>query len=478
MHSQFPTDPASVPAVAEMNGLHPDDPMAHHRMGGARQAQGDSAGAIEHYRRALQLDSGLRDARRELATLLVRLGRRDESLHLWHAELSDGSEGLAWMDELVSKAMRAGELTLAGEYAAVLAQLRRGSQWYPPRRDEPVLPLPVQSSELFLTIPKLQHDIEQFEYLQRQGVLGDEFTPIIKDYQLVIERLMPKGMNVRVPLGPEDRQAIGRVYNRIVHLRHTPRMEKALSGRWDADEIESRYLNHPLGLVVVDDFLSDEALEGVRLFCLESTVWSSNRYAYGRLGAFFRDGFNCPLLLQIAEELRRALPRVIGNLYPLRQLWGFKNGHELPGDSTNHADFAAVNVNFWITPDSANLDDSSGGMIVYDIDAPLSWDFDSYNSRSDIIKSFLRRQEARSVNVPYRRNRAVIFNSDLFHGTAALRFRPGYENRRVNITMLYGDRVDDVHHQRLARREPTADPDGGPSAWRSAAFGGARGPRR
>ena len=49
--------------------------------------------------------------------------------------------------------------------------------------------------------------------------------------------------------------------------------------------------------------LSSEALESLRLFCLESTVWTGNRYAHGRLGAFFQDGFNCPLLLQIAEEL-------------------------------------------------------------------------------------------------------------------------------------------------------------------------------
>jgi hypothetical protein len=32
--------------------------------------------------------------------------------------------------------------------------------------------------------------------------------------------------------------------------------------------------------------------------------------------------------------------------------------------------FAAVNVNFWITPDDANLDEKSRGLVVYDVDAP------------------------------------------------------------------------------------------------------------
>ena len=76
---------------------------------------------------------------------------------------------------------------------------------------------------------------------------------------------------------------------------------------------------------------------------------------------------------------------MIGDRYPLRQLWGFKNGTHLPGDSTVHADFAAVNVNLWLTPDAANLDETTGGLVVYDVDAPLSWDFDTYNGQGDVI---------------------------------------------------------------------------------------------
>jgi hypothetical protein len=45
---------------------------------------------------------------------------------------------------------------------------------------------------------------------------------------------------------------------------------------------------------------------------------------------------------------------------------------------------------------------------------------------------------ARSVTVPHRANRAVIFDSDLFHETDRIAFKEGYLNRRINITMLYG----------------------------------------
>ena len=53
---------------------------------------------------------------------------------------------------------------------------------------------------------------------------------------------------------------------------------------------------------------------------------------------------------------------------------------------------------------------------------------------------FLVQAGANSVTVPYRANRAVIFDSDLFHETDRIEFKEGYTNRRINITMLYGNR--------------------------------------
>ena len=101
-------------------------------------------------------------------------------------------------------------------------------------------------------------------------------------------------------------------------MRPTPRVERALSGGWDGVRAwRPSTSTRSRKVVVVDGFLSADALESLRLFCLESTVWSTNRYDHGRLGAFFRDGFNCPLLVQIAEELRAAFPRVIGARKPV-----------------------------------------------------------------------------------------------------------------------------------------------------------------
>ncbi|MES2471258.1 MAG: tetratricopeptide repeat protein [Pseudomonadota bacterium] len=101
-------------------------------------------------------------------------------------------------------------------------------------------------------------------------------------------------------------------------------------------------------VVVIDDLLTHEALEGLRRFCWESTVWRKT-YAGGYLGALPEHGFACPLLAQIADEFRSTYGGIFGP-HHLRYLWGLKYGSALKGINI-HADFAAVNVNFWITPD-------------------------------------------------------------------------------------------------------------------------------
>ena len=60
-------------------------------------------------------------------------------------------------------------------------------------------------------------------------------------------------------------------------------------------------------IAVIDNLLTPEALEGLRSFCLEAPVWR-RPYENGYLGAFPEHGFACPLLAQIAEELRDAFP--------------------------------------------------------------------------------------------------------------------------------------------------------------------------
>jgi hypothetical protein len=131
-------------------------------------------------------------------------------------------------------------------------------------------------------------------------------------------------------------------------------------------------------------------------------------------------------------------PEIIGD-HPLMYFWAFKYDSSQQGIRV-HADFAAVNINFWITPDEANLDPEHGGLVVWNVAAPLEWTFERYNAADGDIRALIRAQQGRSVTAPYRSNRAVIFDSDLFHETDEITFRPEYECRRINVTLLFGRR--------------------------------------
>jgi Tetratricopeptide repeat len=222
------------------------------------------------------------------------------------------------------------------------------------------------------------------------------------------------------------------------HLEDGSRLDgRAVNPDASRGEIAARWRTSRPQHVVIDNLLTDAALEKLRRFCWGSTVWRKV-YPAGYLGALPEHGFACPLLAQIAEELRSTYPAILGG-HPLLQLWGFKYDSALSGIAV-HADFAAVNVNFWITPDAANLDPDGGGMVVWDAQAPLDWDFRKYNDDPAAARDFLARAGARPVKIPHRANRAVMFDSDLFHETDRIAFKDGYLNRRINITMLYGRR--------------------------------------
>ena len=90
-----------------------------------------------------------------------------------------------------------------------------------------------------------------------------------------------------------------------------------------------------------------------------------------------------------------------------------------------HADQANVNLNFWITPDSANMDPKSGGLIVYKRAPPEAWTFADYNYFGSEGKIVAHVAGGGQVVVPYRQNRLVMFHSKLFHKTDHHRFKKG-----------------------------------------------------
>lgn len=298
---------------------------------------------------------------------------------------------------------------------------------------------PYEAETISTGLHKLDHDIEQMEYLFASQLIPSEQVWMLNALNKVRETInqFPKEF-LMYQLPPELHQLVQGFYDRNIWIEDVPAIAQALNPNLDIKTIQEQYFHQKPGLVYIDQLLSAEALEKIYQFCLKSTIWHDYHKGGGYVGTYMHSGFNCELLYQIAFELREAFPQILKGL-PLTQMWSYKYDSERIGIET-HADAAAVNINFWVTPDEANLSPTSGGLAVYGVEAPREWDFDKYNIATDKIHQFIRQSNTQRHIIPYRCNRAVMFNSNLFHETDHFHFKQGYENRRINITMLFGYR--------------------------------------
>jgi tetratricopeptide (TPR) repeat protein len=366
--------------------IKPDFAEAHNELGNALIKLGKLDAAVTSYRRALSLRPDMAEVHNNLGWALRKQGRLEEAEAACRRAIEitpNYAKAHFSLGKILSDSNRIKEACQSFTRSAELTGRMASNEPIPPH--------------------KSRHDREQRDYLTSIGICDD---------------------------GTSD----------IFHLADGSQLAgPALNPRNTNGEVSERWRQSSPKIVVIDDFLTSKALSNLRRFCWGSTVWEKV-YERGYLGAFPESGLACPLLTQIADELRRKYPTVFAS-HPLSQIWAFKYDSQLPGIGI-HADFAAINVNFWITPDDANLDPKSGGLVIWDKAAPLDWNFAKYNGDATAAHEFLAEAGARSVTIPYRSNRAVIFDSNLFHETDRIVFKEGYLNRRINITLLYGQRSE------------------------------------
>ena len=408
----------------------PDYVDAHNNLGNVLLAQGHMDDAVASYRKALAIKPDLAEAHSNLGNAIKELGRLDEAVAHYH-------KALAIKPDLPEAHINfAIALNSCGHRSEALDLFKSGLELV--RGDNPIDPM--HKSFRFITKVKMNHDIEQFRYLAALGHETEHFQAFAKIYESVDEEIdWPSEDSKVIPLSNKHLQRLGDTYNRPIHLLEAPGVTgSTLSGNLDVEKITANYFSHASGMTYFDDLLSSDALASLRRFMLGSMIWFDFTYRGGYLGAMLKDGLACPLLLQIADDLRQTFPDIFKN-HQLTQLWAYKYDSRLTGIEV-HADFAAINVNFWITPDTANLNSASGGLVVYDVEAPLDWNFKTYNSDQNRIRTFLADQDSGKIVVPYGENRIVLFNSSLFHETDTMDFKLGYENRRINVTMLFGVR--------------------------------------
>lgn len=388
----------------------------------AYAGSGQWSEARDHYLAALQKSPGNRAARLGLLEVLAEL-RRDGEFDFYANQFEKQTP-----DDFNLNASMGHRYLGRGDVENAIVKFRKcldGAVKNPTVDNK--LTFPISSA-------RIRHDYEQLKLIKDRGQLRESSWPsfeILKQYH---EELTASGKS---SVDRSDDPRFVELIKALTSYHHVPQVDYQgpLFGFDNVRLLEKQYEASNPKMLVIDNFLSPEALAALRKFCVEANVWK-RVYNNGYVGAFLSTGFISPIVLRIADGLRVKLSNILGD-HPLKQAWGFKYDQEMTGINI-HADFAAVNVNFWIAPEEANLDKENGGMVIYDVPSPKTWSFHDYNADSEKIYSYLEANGAKAIRVPYKENRCVMFDSSLFHATDEIHFAPGYENRRINVTLLYG----------------------------------------
>ncbi len=425
----------------------PGHAAAHANLGRSLHDLGDLESALASFERALELDARLAEAQFGRGRALEDRDRWAEAEAAYRAALGLRPGFREAQNNLAAVLLAQGRYGEAREAFADLRRLTRGPLVENPQS---LLEAPPRSGRArpgqspgptVATRFSLLDRAQQLEWLLAKGALDPGFAEVAARLRAVLEELGPAdGPDWKRALSEEQARCLGGALGRILHYADAPRLAgPAVNPALGLAAIEEAYLSAEPPIVHFDDFLTPEALAGLRSFCHDSTVYFGADPA-GFVSSYMADGFNCSLMYQIAEELKARLPRVLGP-HHLSNMWSYRHGAEGAG-VLPHTDFAAVTFNFWIAPESANLEPESGGLIVYAKEEPADWDWLEVNrdkSRPDMrarIESFL--EDAPQMTIPHRENRAVMFHSNLFHKSDRLRFADGFESRRINVSLLFG----------------------------------------
>ena len=281
----------------------------------------------------------------------------------------------------------------------------------------------------------ITHEYEQLTHIDNDtdDIRNPKFT---KEYYGLLENLYKK-ISTNSLVMDDVTEEIKKDIFKILYNKPPKNISRNLLNKENnISSLESKYLNSQPEILVVDNLLSNTALKELQKFCRNANIF---KYPYdgGYVAAFLSKGLSNEFILRLSEDLRVTYKNIFKE-FRLTQAWIFK--YESQKGGTNiHADQASINVNFWITPEEGNLNKDRGGLRIWNKLPPKNSDFDSYNNKdnSPLIRKMLKDNNVDSMVIPYKENRAVIFNSQLFHETDDFDFNESYENRRINITLLY-----------------------------------------
>jgi hypothetical protein len=203
--------------------------------------------------------------------------------------------------------------------------------------------------------------------------------------------------------------------------------DAALNPHLDAAHISHEFFASNGGIVVIDDMLTAATADGLAGACRLAARADGDLLA--------ADGPSA--VVDIAASISRLLPAILGP-HDLRDAHASLT-HAKPQPGPVAARDAARCLHLWLTPDDANRDPYTGGLIVYSRHAPEDWFETEHNATQ--ARRLLVDADIETHMIDYRQNRAVLFDADLLHEDDIVEFDGGPDNGRLSLVLTFGERI-------------------------------------
>ncbi len=264
----------AVASYREALAIKPDYAAVHNNLGNALKDLGKLNDAVASYRRSLAVKPDFSEAHYNLGNALKDLGKPDDALAAYRETLAiepDHAEALNNLGNVLKDLGRLAEAKAA--FDRVFCIKHGGPWWNAATFTDDDGASPVAAAVVTSTF-KLRDNMDQLEYLIAKGRIDPSFQRLADRFRAVLAEIQP-GPESDTKLTPSHLACLGSSFNRVVHYGEAPRIGPgAVNGSLDFKGIEERYLSSPVSVTTLDDFLTPEALRGLRDFCLESTISS------------------------------------------------------------------------------------------------------------------------------------------------------------------------------------------------------------
>lgn len=188
----------------------------------------------------------------------------------------------------------------------------------------------------------------------------------------------------------------------------------------------------PCRYVVIDNFIGNDRHIDIRRILVNDWRWRHKDWASDHL---HNARPSHPAIEELLSELELEAAPILGESRYVDH-WALMYPRNTKGRL--HVDNAALALSLWLTPDRYNLDPGSGGLLLYDVCRPndirVSHEYTAENAGRYIEK----RTHGVVHRIPYRENRAILFDCSYFHCTDNPNFDcttpDGY---RINLSVAF-----------------------------------------